>query len=251
MYVRHLSATSAALGIALLSACSDSTGASGDSQVRFNLATGSAPAATVAASIALAVEPVTFTDGANTLVVEQVQVVLREIELERIGEDDCALPDDDSCEKLELGPILLDLPLAPGAVGQFTVPVDTGHYDEVELEVHKASGSDDAAFVATYPEFEDRSIRVSGSFNGEAFVFYSNLDLEQEIDLSPPLVVGESASAELTLFTDLDSWFRTGAGELIDPATANEGGPNEDEVKANIQGAFDAFEDGDRDGAED
>jgi hypothetical protein len=251
MYVRHPSLAAAALGVALLSACSDSTGASGDSQVRFNLATSAAPAVTASASVALAVEPVTFTDGTNTLVVDQVQVVLREIELERTGEDDCALPDDDSCEKLELGPILLDLPLAPGAVGQFTVPVDTGHYDEVELEIHKASSSDDAAFVAAHPEFEDRSIRVSGSFNGAPFVFYSQLDLEQEIDLSPPLVVGESASAELTLFTDLDGWFRTGAGELIDPATANEGGENESEVEANIEGAFEAFEDSDRDGAED
>jgi hypothetical protein len=252
MFVRRLSLGTAAVGVVILSACSDSTGASADPQVRFNLATSPAVAAAgVSASVAAAVAPVTITDGSNTLVVEQVQVVLREIELERAGEDDCAVLGGDSCERLEAGPILLDLPLTPGAVGQFTVAVDTGHYDEVELEVHKASSSDDAAFVAAHPDFEDRSIRVTGSFNGQAFTFYSDLDVEQEIDLSPPLVVGEAGSADLTLFADLDSWFRDEAGALIDPATANKGEPNESEVKNNIQNAFEAFEDADLDGTED
>lgn len=251
MYVQRPSFVAAVVGAVLLSACSDSTAASGDSQVRFNLATSSAAAAGASVSLAASVAPLTISDGPNTLVLDEVQLVLREIELEREGEDDCALPDDDSCEKLELGPILLDLPLTPGAVGRFTVAVDTGRYDEVELEIHKASSSDDAAFVAAHPELEDRSIRVTGTFNGTAFTFYSDLDVEQEIDLAPPLVVGESAAAELTLFADLDRWFRDADGGLIDPATANQGEPNESEVKNNIQNALEAFEDDDRDGAED
>ena len=251
MYART-TILAAAVAATLLSACSDSTGASGDPQVRFNLATGPAAAAGIAApAFAVAAAPMTLTDGANTLVLDQVELVLREIELERVGEDACALVADDSCEKLELGPILLDLPLTAGAVGQFTVAVDTGHYGEVEFEVHKASSSDDAAFVAQYPDFADRSIRVTGSYNGTAFTFYSDIDVEQEIDLVPPMVVGESGSADLTLRVDLDRWFRDDAGALLDPATANKGEPNEGQVKNNIQNGFDAFEDQDRDGAED
>jgi hypothetical protein len=253
MYPRRSSLPFAAAATLLLAACSDSTGASGDPQLRFNLASGAAaPAVGISASFAVAAAPVTFTDGGNnTLIVDQVELVLREIELERVGDDACAIQGDDSCEELELGPILLDVPLTPGAVGQFTVPVDTGHYDEVEFEIHKASPSDDAAFVAANPELADRSIRVTGSYNGAPFTFYSDLDVELEIDLAPPLVVGEAAAADLTLLVNLDRWFRTEAGDLINPASANKGETNESVVKNNIQNALEAFEDGDRDGAED
>jgi hypothetical protein len=66
----------------------------------------------------------------------------------------------------------------------------------------------------------------------------------------PPMVVGESGSADLTLRVDLDRWFRDDAGALLDPATANKGEPNEGQVKNNIQNGFEAFEDADRDGVE-
>jgi len=251
MYAPRSSLSFAASAAIVLAACSDSTGASGEPQLRFNLASAPAPAAAVAPSLAVAAAPVTSTDGANTLIVDQVQLVMREIELERVGDDACALVADDSCEELELGPILLDLPLGAGAVAQFTVAVDTGHYDEVEFEIHKASSSDDAAFVAANPEFVDRSIRVTGSYNGNAFTFYSDLDVEQEIDLSPPLAVAEGGAANLTLFVNLDRWFRTEAGGLIDPASASKGETNESVVRNNIQNALEAFEDEDRDGAQD
>ena len=253
MYARLTCLLAVAAGAVFLAGCSDSTGASNNPQVRFNLATGAAtPAVASSASLAVAGAPVTYTDGAgNTLVIDQVELVLREIELERVGETACALPTSDSCEELEIGPILLDLPLTPGAAGQFTVPADTGTYGQVQFEIHKASSGDDAAFVAAHPEFADRSIRVTGSYNGTAFTYLSDLDVEQELELSPPLVVGEGGSADLTLFVDVNTWFRTGAGDLIDPATANKGETNEGVVKDNIQNAFNAFEDGDRDGAED
>ena len=245
------SVLAAAIGAVLLSACSDSTGASGDPQVRFNLATGAAAPAAVVPSLAVAAAPMTITDGSNTLVLDEVALVMREIELERLGDDACAQVADDACERLELGPILLRLPLTAGAVGQFTVAVDTGTYGEVEFEIHKASSSDDAAFVAAHPDLADRSIRATGSWNGTPFTFYSDIDVEQEIDLTPPLVVGESGAADLTVRVDLDRWFRDDAGALLDPATANKGESNEGQVKNNIQNAFEAFEDDDRNGMED
>jgi hypothetical protein len=253
MYSRLATLLCAAVGAVVLVACNDSTGASRDPQVRFNLATiaASGTAAASSASLAVASAPVTFTDGTgNTLIVEQVELVLRQIELERGGENACAVAGDDRCESLELGPILLDLPLGAGAVGQFTVPTDTGSYGKVEFEIHKASSSDDAGFVAAHPEFVDRSIRVTGTYNGTPFTFWSDLDLEQEIELAPPLVVGEGGMADLTLFVNLDGWFRTSSGALIDPVTANKGQPNEGVVRQNIQDGMEAFEDGDRDGIE-
>jgi hypothetical protein len=42
-----------------------------------------------------------------------------------------------------------------------------------------------------------------------------------------------------------------GGGLLIDPASANTGGPNKSVVENNIVNSFDAFEDNDEDGAHD
>jgi hypothetical protein len=49
---------------------------------------------------------------------------------------------------------------------------------------------------------------------------------------------------------DLSTWFRDGAGALVDPASANQGGENESIVKENVKTSLKAFEDDDRDGDE-
>jgi hypothetical protein len=49
----------------------------------------------------------------------------------------------------------------------------------------------------------------------------------------------------------VDSWFRRGDGSLVDPATANKGGANEDLVEENIERSIEGFEDDDRDGRDD
>jgi hypothetical protein len=134
-------------------------------------------------------------------------------------------------------------------VGQFTVPVDTGHYDEVEFEIHKASPSDDVAFVAANltcrPEHPGDRQPMAG-----AFTFYSDLDGAGDRP-GAPARRGRGGRADLTLLVNLDRWFRTETGDLIDPASANKGETNEGVVKNNIQNALEAFEDEDQDGAED
>jgi len=238
---------------AAIAACSDSGSPSNAAQVSFNLATRAAPAAVV--STAFAGTPETYTDGSNTLVIDQVRLVLREIELKRVeataacGES----PGGDACEKLEVGPILLDLPLggAGGAARVFSVQVAPGTYDEIEFEIHKPSHDEDAAFVQAHPEFDGVSVRVTGTFNGQAFSYTTDLDAEEEIELSPPLVIPESAASDLTLFVDLDRWFRDGTGGLVDPASANAGQSNEGLVENNIKSTLHAFEDENEDGADD
>jgi hypothetical protein len=61
----------------------------------------------------------------------------------------------------------------------------------------------------------------------------------------------DGQSTELTLFVDLDGWFRGESGVLLDPATANIGQPNEGEVKSNIETSLNAFDDDDLDGIDD
>lgn len=269
-------ATLAAVGI--LAACgsdSNGSGPGGDTPVvSFNLAARPSGAGVVRAAIA---EPYTVTDAqGNQLTFDKVEMVLREIELKRAdrdivcGEDDDISDDDsndgsdddssaDDCEELEFGPILLDLPLGGGAARAFAVEVAAGTYDELEFEIHKPEDGDgdddddaaDRAFLAQHPDFDGVSIRVTGSYNGTPFTYTTDLSVEQETDLVPPLTVATSQSTELTLFVNLDGWFRGEGGTLFDPRSANDEGPNEGVAKSNIERSIDAFEDDDRDGEDD
>lgn len=196
----------------------------------------------------------TIKDGTNTLVITSAQIVLREIELERQEVVDCDVePEPAGCEDFELGPVLVDLPLSAGATEQVTVDIPPGTYTELEFEIHKISSSDteDAAFRTAHPEFAGKSIRVQGTYNGVAFTYESDLDVEQELDLAPPLVIADSVTAtNLTVRVGLANWFRALNGSLVDPATANKGGANEGLVKENIKQSVEAFEDRDEDGDE-
>jgi hypothetical protein len=253
-------AAAAVLATTVLAACGDSVGVSTSGQVNMSAATRPASSSAAAssasgASAAAVVPPLTLTDGANTLTITDVQLVLREIELRRVDESACGGSGGgaDSCEKLELGPILLDLPLGVGATHVFSADVAAGSYNEIDFEIHKPSDDDasDAAFRQAHPELDGVSIKVTGSYNGQDFTYTSDLDAEQEIELSPPLVVGSTGSADLTLMVDLDHWFRDGAGVLVDPATAVSGQVNANLVADNIRATLRAFEDENHDGSDD
>ncbi len=198
----------------------------------------------------------TLRDSENELVLTKVEVVLREIELERISDDACdsASHDDDSCEEFETGPILLDLPLSGEVEQVVAIEPDTGTYDEIEFEVHKVSNDDpeDAAFRDAHPDMVGKSIRVQGFYNGQPFTYETDIDDEQEYDLVPPLVIDEATGTiNVTLMIDVDAWFRDGSGTLLNPQSANKGGENESLVNENIKQSFEAFEDDDRDGEDD
>lgn len=257
--MRFPSRTSIALTLAaavLASACGDDdSGGNGPgdaAQVSLSVTT----SATIGSPLNL---DQTVTLGADEIIVTSAQVVLKEIEFERSEasstcEDDVSGGSDD-CEELEVGPILLDLPLDGGIAQEFAVVVDTGHFDELEFKVHKPEDGGDAAdqaFLAANPDFQGVSIRVEGTWNGTPFTFESDLDVEQEFDLAPPLVIAQSASVNVTLKVNLGEWFVNATRDgLVDPATANTGGANEGLVKENIKVSFEAFEDDDHDGSDD
>lgn len=247
---------------ALILACSDSSSPGGEGQFQLNVATRTAAPAAV---LNLSLAPVTFTDGVNTLVITQIEMVVKELELEGAMVGDCDSENesddeadgenesdgDDGCEEIETAAFLLDLPLDAGAAPVITIPATAGTYDEFEFEVHAPEKENDSAFLLEHPDFVGVSIRVQGTWNGTPFVYETDLDAEQEAGLDPPLVVAEGGVASLTLFIDVATWFRAGDGSLIDPASANAGQPNEGLVEQNIAASFEAFEDDDQDGNED
>lgn len=281
--MRSSSAVILSAGIILLAGCSDTgTGTSADATVRFNVATGTSAAA---ASVAMALTgtPDSLSDGTNTLVIDTAQMVLRDIKFHMSetavcsdssstedpnddsghhggddsvhhGNDVSMLHDDDGndddCDELRIGPYLLDLPLDNGPARSFTVELPAGTYREVRFKVHKASRSEDASFVGSHPEFDQRSVRVVGTWNGVPFVFTSDVSAEQEATFSPPLTVDGTTGTDLTLFVDLSTWFLVD-GALVDPAQANDQQPFASQVKNNIKASIRAFEDDDRDGEDD
>jgi len=200
-----------------------------------------------------------LSDGTNTLDIEYVGLVLREIELERQFDQDCdeieeQSGNDDTCEKFESGPVLLE-PSLDGSVDQLvSIFIPDGVYDELEFDVHKLSrdSQENRAFLDVYPEFDELSIRVEGKYNGEIFVFTQDLMDEQEIDFNPPIEVSPTSLVQnVTMNIDLETWFRTADGTYVNPETANKGGENENMVEKNIKNSIDAFEDDDEDGDDD
>lgn len=193
----------------------------------------------------------TLVESGDTLVITRAEVVLREIELKRVEQANCAT---DACEKFETGPVLIDLPLGPGAQQQFALDIPPGSYNEINFDIHKPDDGDpqDQAFMAANPAFATISIRVQGTFNGQAFTYTTSLDAQQEITLSPVLeVIGQAGSTNLTILLDVRTWFRDQAGALVNPADANKDGLYESIVANHIQNSVKAYEDRDHDGGDD
>jgi hypothetical protein len=240
----------AAIGVAV-AACSDLGGPTpGPGQGRVVVSMGSTTSGSAGGSAsgpAPAAGPMTL--GGTVLVFEDVDLVLREIELKRAPdsvpcEDHRGSGRDDECEEIEIGPVLLSLALDGRTEQVITATVDTGTFRRVEFEIHKPdddSGAD-RAFLRDHPEFRRVSIRARGTFNGSPFVFTTDVNAEQRFDLVPPLVVREGQTTELVLMVDLRSWFLNATGTaFVNPETANPGGPNENLVKNNIKLSIEMF----------
>ena len=232
---------------ALLTGCSDGVGPG--SQISLSFSGG---AGISSANLGFLSAP-SISAGADVLEITKAEVVLREIELRRVEVVDCdVIPEPDGCEKFEVGPVLITLPLDGTTSTQITIEIDPGSYTEIEFDIHKVSNDDpeDAAFRAAHPDLLDTSIRVQGTFNDVAFTYVTDLNEEQEFDLIPPLVIDENtASTNLTIVLDLATWFVDAQGNLIDPGSANRGGDNENLVRDNIKASIEAFEDKDKDGS--
>ena len=239
----------------LVAACSDSTSPAGEQGVSLSFGARAA-GPTMAPGALLSVASDTLGDSqSNELILTSVEVVLREIELKRQSASVCDdLPGNDDCEKFEAGPVLLDVPLNGETATLISITPDPDTYDEIDFEIHKVSSDapEDALFRSAHPDMVDKSIRVQGSYNGQPFTYETDLDVEQEFDLAPAIVVDSvGAATNVTIMLDVDQWFRDLAGNLVNPQSGNKGGANESLVKENIKQSVEAFEDHDSDGEPD
>lgn len=239
----------ALIGAVVVAAGCSSTGPGG-TQVSLALAsTAATPVASRAPGAFSMAGTEMYVSGTDTLVLTKVDVVLRQIELKPVEVTSCAATPD-GCDDFEVGPVVVPVPLG-GVSREFSIAVDPGTYDEIEFEFHKLSSGApaDAAVLANRSDMADKSIHAEGTFNGQAFSYDSDLDVEQEFNLMQPLVVdANTTSTNLTIRLGLSDWFRDQAGMLVNPNDGNVGGQYESIIKDNIKQSIDAFEDRDADG---
>ena len=207
------------------------------------------------ASVAAGPGQLTVTVGSDEIVIDDLQLVLRKIRL--AGASTASCPEEgeggSACAEVRLGPVVVDLPLGEGAEQAFTALLPVGTYDGLQFQLHKPSNANaDADLVAEHPELEGVSIRVTGTYNGTAFTYTSDLTEVENVTMAEPVEVEAEAEVPLTLHVDASTWFENAEGTgLVDPAQANDGQPFESLVEQNIRASFRAFRDADADGAED
>lgn len=252
MFAPRLTIAAAILSATAMAACSDATSAGARRPLSLSFSTAPAAAASATGTAAAV---------ADELVITSAQVVMSEIELE-LGGASCAdssssssgsgSSDDDDCPEIKSGPVLVSLPLQGAATTALTVAVPAGTYRELELKIDAVESGDRGgpAFLTANPAFRGVSVRIEGTFQGQPFVYTSDIDEELELHFNPPLVV-DGSNNNVTVSIDIAAWFRRIDGSVIDPRTATRGGVNESQVEENIKRSIRAFEDDDRDGHSD
>jgi hypothetical protein len=262
---RHVLARVALAGVTL-TGCADSNTASGDrSLLDLSVAVDRAQVGTTRAdnvpTPAATPAGLVIASGRDTIVITKAQLVLREIELEFADDRPCSAAarpddddDDDDCGEIERGPVLFDLPLTGAVASRLSVDVPEGRYEELEVKIHKVEGndSDDRTFLQRNPDFRGVSARLEGRYNGQAFIFVTDVNAKMELEFRPPLEVGAQGT-NVTLAVDLGRWFmRNGAtGGLWSPALANTPGEARSRVESNIRASFRALRDRNKDGRDD
>jgi hypothetical protein len=261
--MKHLKLFALVPALALAACSNGTTGA-----VSFSLTSrpAAAPLASAPFSAGAGLAPTVVASGDSTVIilgndsviVRSVELVLKQVELKRADVSACdAVAGNGDCEEFETGATLVTLPLGAAPIAaEVTVNAPPGTYDALEFEIHKPSSGDDAAFIAAHPDFANLSIRVTGTYSQAGtrsdFVFTSDVDQGQESSLVPPVTVQEGQGLNVTLRVDISGWFLNDTKTaLVDPASANNGQPNQSIVANNIQNSFKAFEDDNHDGLED
>lgn len=187
-----------------------------------------------------------FTDSeGDTLQIDRVRMFISQIEFD-------AAEDRDDPE-VEPGPFLVDVPMEGGPEVQIESMLPPGKWVGIELELDKRESEDDVS--GSFPT--ETSVEVSGTWSpagtdsSATFTFTTDVDAEREINFATPLEVSPDSTGNVTVMVNVNDWFRTSSGDLVDPRTAGNDGDNEDLVEENVTSGFEGFEDSDRDGDDD
>ncbi len=157
------------------------------------------------------------TVGGHVIAVSSVELLLSKLEIEGFNNAET---------EIKGGTILVALPVNGSIVTPVTATVAPGTYNNLELKV--------------------QTVRVRGTFDGQAFDVTVGVDEDLEMSINPPLVVTETSQANLTVAVQMANWFRNFDGSAIDLRNLSTTGRSR--LASNIEASFDAFDDHDRSG---
>lgn len=149
--------------------------------------------------------------------------------------------EEEECAALADGPVRLSLPLNERTGPPITATVRAAKYIVFHFAFLPEGGT---------------SVRVEGTYSRAGkrtpFVYTAAFSEEHETGFLPAVTVAADSTTSVTLRLNLSGWFLNAEKKaLIDPATANEGGPNRQLVHDNIRTSVAAFRDEDFDGLDD
>lgn len=181
---------------------------------------------------------------ASGIVLTRVRLVLREIELERVGGND---NDDTDDEKLESAATVIDLQgtALDGASIQTVVNAafTPGTYHEIKFKIHKPSSDESTNAAVKEMAALGASVAVEGKIDGVDFTFVSAVEAQQKYEGNLVLTDGSN----LTLDLNPANWFGASVAARLDPRVSG----NRSQIESNIKASFHAFKDDDHDGHED
>lgn len=246
----HLAA--GALFCAALAACDNPAGGPGDDgRVQLRFGTTGAASASLASFQTGGSDALVLTGSNGTLTITDIHLVVAEFEVD--GDDDATPCTGDDCEDFQVGPVFVDLPLGGGSTAVGTGDIPPGTYRELEFEVEDLDDDEEdpaerariealrQQILAQFPDWpRDASMRVVGTFTpaGGAprdFAVFLEAEIEIEIGLSPPLVVGPGESRALQVELDPAALFVRG-GQVLDLSGADADDELEFELETGFRG---------------
>ena len=226
------------------SACSDLLGSGGRTATISFRTVGSTRLALAGTDAAAAAAVIPVTAGGHTVDVQQVDLLVEKVKLERSGsasdedsdsenevEHDSETDSDSDLENDETfrdGPVTITLPISGGPVSPFSRTVPAGTYGELQMKV--------------------RFARVQGTYDGQPFDVTTPVNANIETRLTPPLVVSSSVDRpNVTVNVDVLSWFQSG-GTVIDPRLLATNTQLASAFRSRVKASFRALKDNDQDG---
>lgn len=216
----------------------------------------------VSASVASAAAagPVVVGLANDTLVIESVKMVFDNVRLRKTGVAACldsikpaaadrTASDVAGCARLDLGAMVVGVPLTASDTAIVTARIPAGSYRGAKFNLRRIrTGSEatarDSAMLLANPDMAGASIRVAGRYRDSSFVFYSRASAEIEFEFEPPLVVTADSPDNLTISVHPARWFVGPNGAILSPRVDASRGL----INARIHAAFEAFGDRRREG---
>lgn len=202
----------------------------------------------------------------DSIKLSRVRVIFRNIRIKSEENEEVEMNDEHSGDgssnensTKKLKPFVLDLNLS-GTMQQISLTdVPTGTYNRLKFQIHKVnkneidslSASEQAAFT-DFITGGNYSIILNGTVykNGQAtaFTYKSEIDVEIEQNLVPPLTINQSqTNINLTLAVSSAGWFVDKNNNLLDPTDQQ----NFSVIENNLKSFLKAFKDNNKDGKED